>query len=136
MDVSEAEDHSADATPAEQEEPVITDTRPLELDSARRLAERAVLVPIGAALLAREQLLRLVSSPASEEAQLRQFEQRGILARDRLEARLRVPRAILTREVEGHATCLRQQVRNTMRDLTSKGNRVASKIQTRVPTQS
>lgn len=135
MDASETETEKlAEPAEVEPQEPAGTESRPLEFERARRLAERAVLVPVGAALVARERLLQLLQTPAAAEAQLREFEQRGKIARDHLEDRLRVPRELLAREVESHTTCLRNEVRNTMRDLASKGDRVASKLRAHAST--
>src|SRR5690349_1458036 len=55
-------------------------------------AERAVLIPVGAALIARERVVTSVSdtvssysTPSKAQAQLRKFERRGATARKRLE---------------------------------------------------
>jgi len=72
-------------------------------------AERAVLIPVGAALLARDRVVSSVtetvstySSTTKTQAQLRRFERRGVTARNRLErevrkARVRVERQLRTR---------------------------------------
>ncbi len=72
-------------------------------------AERAVLIPVGAALLARDRVVSTVtdtvstySSTSKTQAQLRRFERRGVTARNRLErevrkARVRVERQLRTR---------------------------------------
>ena len=72
-------------------------------------AERAVLIPVGAALLARDRVVSTVtdtvstySSTTKTQAQLRRFERRGVTARNRLErevrkARVRVERQLRTR---------------------------------------
>src|SRR5713226_9527329 len=55
-------------------------------------AERAVLIPVGAALTARDSVVETVtdlidtySTPKKAEAQLKRFERRGVTARNRLE---------------------------------------------------
>src|ERR1700694_1471861 len=55
-------------------------------------AERAVLIPVGAALTARDRVISSVngtiatySTPSKAQAQLRRFERRGATARNRLE---------------------------------------------------
>jgi hypothetical protein len=75
-------------------------------------AERAVMIPVGAALLARDRVVSTVSdtistysSSSKTQAQLRRFERRGVTARKRLErevrkARLRVERQLRTRRRE------------------------------------
>jgi hypothetical protein len=63
-------------------------------------AERAVLIPVGAALIARDRVVSTVSdtlttysSPTKTQAQLRRFERRGATARNRLEREVRKARA-------------------------------------------
>ncbi len=62
-------------------------------------AERAVLVPVGAALAARDRVVEMVSelidtysTRKKTEAQLKRFERRGISAKDRLEREARKAR--------------------------------------------
>jgi hypothetical protein len=69
-------------------------------------AERAVLIPVGAALLARERVatsvgdvLATCSSPTKTRAQLRSFERRGGTARTRLEREVRKTRTRVEREL-------------------------------------
>lgn len=89
-------------------------------------AERAVLIPVGAALLARDRVVSTVSdtlstysSSTKTQAQLRRFERRGITARNRLErevrkARVRVERQLRTRRriVEHRVNGLEDRARN------------------------
>jgi hypothetical protein len=73
-------------------------------------AERAVLIPVGAALIAREKVIESVndtlstySSPAKAQSklntQLNKFERRGITARNRLEREVRKTRTRVEREL-------------------------------------
>jgi hypothetical protein len=69
-------------------------------------AERAVLIPVGAALIARERVLESVgeaissySSPSKAQVQLRRFERRGATARNRLEREVRKTRTRFEREL-------------------------------------
>jgi hypothetical protein len=69
-------------------------------------AERAVLIPLGAALIARDQLVASVNdtissyaSPSKAQTQLRRFERRGATARNRLEREVRKTRTRVEREV-------------------------------------
>jgi hypothetical protein len=69
-------------------------------------AERAVLIPVGAALIARDRLVSGVndtltrySSPSRAQAQLRKFERRGNTARKRLEREVRKARTSFEREL-------------------------------------
>jgi hypothetical protein len=69
-------------------------------------AERAVLIPVGAALIARDRLVSSVgdtltsySSTSAAQAQLRKFERRGATARKRLEREVRKARTSVEREL-------------------------------------
>ena len=73
-------------------------------------AERAVLIPVGAALIAREKVVESVndtlstySNPAKAQSklnsQLNRFERRGITARNRLEREVRKTRTRVEREL-------------------------------------
>lgn len=69
-------------------------------------AERAVLIPVGAALMARDRVVSSVSdtfsiysSPSKTQAQLRRFERRGVTARKRLEREVRKARVRVEREL-------------------------------------
>jgi hypothetical protein len=90
--------------------------------------ERAVLIPLGAALIARDQLVASVndaissySSPSKAQSQLNtqlnKFERRGITARNRLEREVRKTRTRVERE-------LRQRRR--------EGSDLANRLQERV----
>jgi hypothetical protein len=69
-------------------------------------AERAVLIPVGAALIARDRVVSGVndtitsySSTSKAQAQLRKFERRGNTARKRLEREVRKARTSVEREL-------------------------------------
>ena len=69
-------------------------------------AERALLIPVGAALIARDRVLSSVndtisnySTSARAQAQLRRFERRGATARNRLEREVRKTRIRFEREL-------------------------------------
>ncbi len=69
-------------------------------------AERAVLIPVGAALTARDRVVSSVndtftsySSTSRAQAQLRKFERRGVTARKRLEREVRKARTSVEREL-------------------------------------
>jgi hypothetical protein len=69
-------------------------------------AERAVLIPVGAALIARDRVVDSVSetlatysSPSKTQAQLRRFERRGATARSRLEREVRKARVRAERQL-------------------------------------
>jgi hypothetical protein len=69
-------------------------------------AERAVLIPVGVALTARDRVVSNVndaissySTPAKAQAQLRRFERRGATARNRLEREVRKARVRFERQL-------------------------------------
>jgi len=82
-------------------------------------AERAVLIPVGAALIARERVLSSVtdtlstySSGSKAQAQLRRFERRGATARKRLEREVRKARVRVERELRQR----RREIETTLSD--------------------
>src|SRR5436190_3886360 len=106
---------------------------------AQALAERSVLVPVGAALVARDRVIESVtetvrpyrtreSAQRRIERDLRRFERRGTTARNRAERRLKRTRTRVEREprqrrtravrvVKRNRTQLERQARNVRRDL-------------------
>jgi hypothetical protein len=65
-------------------------------------AERAVLVPVGAALIARDRVAELLdnySTPKKAEAQIKRFERRGVTARNRFERQVRKTRTRFERQL-------------------------------------
>ena len=91
-------------------------------------AERAVLIPVGAALTARDRVLSSVneaissySSPTRAQAQLRRFERRGATARKRLEREVRKARVRVERELRQR----RREIEKTVSDLEDRRDTVA-----------
>jgi hypothetical protein len=116
-------------------------------------AERAVLIPVGAALIARDRVVSGVSdtistysSTTKTQQQLRRFERRGVTARNRLErevrkARVRVERNLRQRRrrVERELRQRRRVIENTVGDiedrrevLAKNGSELASRVQERI----
>ena len=98
-------------------------------------AERAVLIPVGAALIAREQVLARVndaidyySTPSKASAQLRKFERRGNTARNRVEREIRKTRVRVEREARQTRTRIEREVRRRQRD----GEELAGRVQERI----
>jgi hypothetical protein len=82
-------------------------------------AERAVLIPVGAALLARDRMVSTVSdtisiysSTTKAQAQLRRFERRGATARNRLEREVRKARVRVERELRQRRRVFENRVSN------------------------
>lgn len=91
-------------------------------------AERAVLIPVGAALIARERVVSSVSdaiasysTPTKAQIQLRKFEHRGSAARTRLE-----------REVRKTRTRVERELRQRRRELDRRRGRLAKGVTSRV----
>jgi hypothetical protein len=94
-------------------------------------AERAVLIPVGAALVARDKVVSTVSdtistysSPAKAQAQLRRFERRGVTARNRLEREVRKARVRFERELRQR----RRELEKSVSDLDSRRENVAKQV--------
>ncbi|MFI4991122.1 MAG: hypothetical protein ACHQHO_09470 [Solirubrobacterales bacterium] len=91
-------------------------------------AERALLIPVGVALTAREKVVSGVndtissySSTSKAQAQLRRFERRGATARNRLEREVRKARVRVEREVRQR----RREIERTVSELESRRDSVA-----------
>lgn len=98
-------------------------------------AERAVLIPVGAALIARERLFSEVedtinsyNTSAKAGAQLRKFEHRGATARNRVERELRKTRVRVEREVRQTRTRVEHEVTRRRRE----GEKLANRVQERI----
>jgi hypothetical protein len=102
-------------------------------------AERAVLIPVGAALIARDRVVTTVSdtistysSTTKTQAQLKRFERRGATARNRLEREVRKARVRVERELRQR----RRVIESTVSDLEDRSEAFAkngSDIAGRVP---
>jgi hypothetical protein len=91
-------------------------------------AERAVLIPVGAALIARDRVVASVSdtfasysSTTKAQAQLRKFERRGVTARNRLEREVRKARVRVERELRQR----RRVIESTVSDLEDRRDAIA-----------
>jgi hypothetical protein len=91
-------------------------------------AERAVLIPVGAALIARERVVDSVSetlstysSTTKTQAQLRRFERRGATARGRLEREVRKARVRAERQLRQR----RRRIESTVSELEERRDAIA-----------
>jgi len=105
-------------------------------------AERAVLIPVGVALTARDKLVSSVndtistySSTTKAQAQLRRFERRGATARNRLEREVRKARVRVERELRQR----RREIEKTVSDIEKRretvaknGSDLANQVQERI----
>jgi hypothetical protein len=77
-----------------------------------------VLIPVGAALTARDNVVevtRTFSTPSSAQRQLRKFERRGITARNRLEREVRRARTRIERQLRQRRNQATRLVRRNQR---------------------
>jgi hypothetical protein len=94
-------------------------------------AERALLIPVGAALVARDKVVSTVSdtistysSSTKTQAQMRRFERRGATARNRLEREVRKARVRFERELRQR----RRVIEKSVNDLDSRRETVAKQV--------
>jgi hypothetical protein len=105
-------------------------------------AERAVLIPVGVALTARDRVLSNVngaisnySTPAKAQAQLRRFERRGATARNRLEREVRKARVRFERQLRQRRRVIEKTVGEIgdRRDNVAKnGSEIANELANRL----
>jgi len=129
--------HSASASRRAQS---TTGAPELSVASFGEYAERALLIPVGAALIARDRVLSSVndtisnySTSSKAQAQLRRFERRGATARNRLEREVRKTRIRFERELRQRRRRVQKGVSNLerRRDTVAKnGSNIANR---RVP---
>jgi hypothetical protein len=104
--------------------------------------ERAVLIPVGAALIARDRVVSSVNDVVSSygsttkaQAQLRRFERRGSTARNRLEREVRKARVRFERELRQRRRELEQTVSSLedRRDAVTKNvSELPNRVQERI----
>jgi prefoldin subunit 5 len=119
------------------------------VDAIGDYAERAVLIPVGATLIARDRVVSTVtdtistySNASKTQAQLRRFERRGATARKRLEREVRKTRIRLERELRQRGRKVEKTVSNLERrrekfakngtDITNRIPKLANRVQERV----
>ena len=106
-------------------------------------AERAVLIPVGAALIARDRVVSTVSDTLSSyssstkaQAQLRKFERRGATARKRLEREVRKARVRVERDLRQRRKAIERSYNGTISEFESRRDRITkngSDLANRVP---
>jgi hypothetical protein len=102
------------------------------LTQAQQLAERAVLVPVGAGLVARDNLVSFASkyrTRASLERELKRYERRGTTARNRLERQVRRTRTRFERELRQNRRRLEHEVGSVRRDLENRSGTLAARVE-------
>lgn len=85
-------------------------------------AERAVLVPVGASLLARDNLVATVTGLVSKyrtrtgfEREIKRYERRGVTARNRFERQIRRTRTQVERQLRQRRSVIERTVRQNRR---------------------
>jgi hypothetical protein len=119
----------------------------VRLTHAQQIAERAVLVPVGASLVAGDNLVSTAKgfatryrSRASVERELKRYERRGVTARNRLERQVRRTRTRFERElrqrrsrvernVRQNRRRLEREVRSVRRDLEKQSGTLGSRVE-------
>ena len=88
------------------------------------IAERAVLVPVGASLLARDNVISTVKGLATRyrtrtnfERELKRYERRGVTARNRFERQVRRARTRVEREMRQQRSLVERTMRQNRRRL-------------------
>jgi hypothetical protein len=125
-----------------------TSTQPkAPVEQVQELAERVVLVPVGASLLARDNLVATVKefttkyrSRTGIERELKRYERRGVTARNRFERQVRKTRTRVERELRqrrrGVERTMKQnrrrverEVRSVRRDLEKQSGTLTSRVE-------
>jgi hypothetical protein len=102
-----------------------TSTQPkTTVQQAQEIAERVVLVPVGASLLARDNLVSTVKGLTTKyrtregvERELKRYERRGVTARNRFERQVRKTRTRFEREMRQRRTRVERTVKQNRRRL-------------------
>lgn len=104
-------------------------------EQVQSLAERAVLVPVGAGLLARDNLVSTAKGLATRyttragfERELKRYERRGVTARNRAERRVRRTRTRVERAVKQNRRQFERQVRNVRKDFEKQSGIVGARV--------
>jgi hypothetical protein len=128
--------------------PTATTTTPkTPVEQVQVLAERVVNVPVGASLLARDNLVSTVrtlttkySTRAGVERELKRFERRGATARNRFERQvrrartrferqLRQRRSLIERTVKQNRRQVERQVKSVRKDLGKQSDLVGKRVE-------
>ncbi|HEV3055369.1 MAG TPA: hypothetical protein VGX45_11990, partial [Solirubrobacteraceae bacterium] len=132
-----------------------TSTQPkTAVEQAQVLAERVVLVPVGASLLARDNVVSTVKGFATKyrtraglERELKRYERRGVTARNRFERQVRKTRTRFERELRQRRTRvertvkqnrrrLEREVRNVRKDLDKQSRVLSQRVEKLLSTAS
>jgi hypothetical protein len=122
------------------------------VDRAQEYAERAVLIPVGAVLTARDKAIATVEELAKSvstrekaekelaarrkrvEADLRRFERRGRSERNRVERRVKKTRTRVERELRQRRNRVEREIRSTRKDVGAQADLLTARVENLVQT--
>ena len=115
------------------------------LQQAQDYAERAVLIPVGAALVARDTLVENVTEAAKPfrtretatrqiERDVKRFERRGTTARNRVEREVKKARTRVERELRQRRTRVEREIRSTRKDVGAQADLLGARVENLVQT--
>jgi hypothetical protein len=126
----------------------VTSTQPrTTAGQVQLIAERAVLVPVGASLLARDNLVSTVGGLVTKyrtrtgfEREIKRYERRGATARNRLERQvrrsrtrferqLRQRRSVVERTLKQNRRRFEREVRSVRRDVEKRSGMVGARVE-------
>ena len=94
--------------------------------------ERAVLIPVGAALVARDTLLEASKPFTTRESatrEIRRFERRGATARNRVKREVKRARTRVERELRQRRTRIEREVRGLVKDFETRAEPVTKNVE-------
>ena len=125
------------STPRRSNASTTTSTQPTtRVEHVQQLAERAVLVPVGAGLMVRDSLVSNVRGLTSKyttrqgvERELKRYERRGATARNRFERDLRQRRKTVERTVKQNRRKLEREVRSVRKDFEKQSGSLTTRVE-------
>jgi len=113
------------------------------VEQVQEYAEKAVLIPVGAALVARDRVVETVSELTKTysdpetaqkriERNVKRFERRGSTARNRVERQVKRTRTRVERELRQRRTRVERQAKAAQRSVSRRANLVSSQVDSTV----
>jgi hypothetical protein len=106
------------------------------VDRVTEYAERAVLIPVGAALVARDNVISTVeglrtslTSREKAEQDIKRFERRGRTERNRVERRVKKARTRVERELRQRRTRVEREIRSTRKDVGAQADLLTARVE-------
>jgi hypothetical protein len=115
----------------------VTSTQPrTATGQVQLIAERAVLVPVGASLLARDNLVATVGGLVTKyrtrnglEREIKRYERRGATARNGLERQVRRTRTRFERQLRQNRRRVERDVRSVRKDVEKRSGMVGGRLE-------